>query len=902
MCALRSPHGGSGSKNSIFPLRWHPPRLDVGYVHGVDSPDRAEHAIVAALRAPLAMTSTAPRIGVCAVGGSGKTTACAGVAACDWVRTRYSRRATWVQLDASSTLQTIAGAVVNLVDMFCGDAAAKQLAAMTEDKDFVVVAASYVRSVSEADAAEGLVIIDDVLYRKRALLRQLLALIPPATSVIFSTRSDAVVAFVPGATLVSIEALPAKDARLVLATAAGKTATPGVSPFSAAEEAGWVRRVLDKTECHALSLAIVGSMIADRGGAWRAVVDGLEQRWMDPQFGCSDGASTRRSVRAALDVSLELLPNGMCRDSFSMVGVLPVHVPLAVLSQLWQLRLGGSASADELTAGQSSVLLGSTGVEKMVAVLMRAGLLRQDVDEARGELVGVVVHRVIGRYALTLLGDTAHVIHQGMVDYYMNGVAVDDLDAHAWRRLPFWDVPDDGYWYDHVARHVAEAGDLCGLVSVMDPAWKEARERMSSPLAFQADVEVVLASLTAVVNDDTHNVIRSPVLLGRVHAALALAYEARIAGCRRINMEAAIVQWKRALSLVVRADDPPLWAEWQAGFGRAHRDRIGGAHAVNMEAAISCYGNALEVRTLEAAPSKWAETQRLLGMAYVDRVIGDKAANIEEAIVCYGRALDVWTQAAAPLPWADTQNSLGTAYLYRTDGERAANVESAIACFTRALEEYVPSATPLQWARTRYNVGIAYYERLVGDRATAIEAAIACYTDALTVRTREAAPLRWGATQNHLGNALRDRMFGDPAANVAAAVACFDRALTVRTREAVPLNWATTQHNLGGTRHGRYGGGTMGPADIDAAIACFRRALEVRTPDAAPQDWALTTFCLMRALADGKHWSAAAECGRALQRFGTRWASWTVQQAAVGRAVAEAERALSCPRDDHGFE
>ena len=439
MCALRSPHGGSGLKNSIFPLRWHPPPLDVGYVHGVDSPDRAEHAIVAALRAPLAMTSTAPRIGVCAVGGSGKTTACAGVAACDWVRTRYSRRATWVQLDASSTLQTIAGAVVTLVHMFCGDAAAKQLAAMTEDKDFVAVAASYVRSVSEADAAEGLVIIDDVLYKKRELLRQLLALIPLATPVLFSTRSEAVVASVPGATLVTIDALPLRDARLVLATAVGKVVTPGGSPFSDAEEANWVRRVLDKTECHALSLAIVGSMIADRGGAWRVVVEGLERWWMHPRFGCSDSDSPRPSVRAALDVSFELLPDGMYRHAFAEIGVLPIRARLPVLWRLWRNLLGGAATAGELSAGRSTAVMRSTGVEELVLALVRAGLLRRDVDKNSGELVGVIVHPVIGQYALSLPGDAVHATHQRLVDDYMGGEVAGGLDAHAWR-LPYGKV------------------------------------------------------------------------------------------------------------------------------------------------------------------------------------------------------------------------------------------------------------------------------------------------------------------------------------------------------------------------------------------------------------------------------------------------------------------------------
>ena len=181
----------------------------------------------------------------------------------------------------------------------------------------------------------------------------------------------------------------------------------------------------------------------------------------------------------------------------------------------------------------------------------------------------------------------------------------------------------------------------------------------------------------------------------------------------------------------------------------------------------------------------------------------------------------------------------------------------------------------------------------MGDKAATIEAAIACYDDALTVRTREAAPLQWAATQHHLGKAHRDRMFGDRASNVAAAVACFDRALTVRTRAAVPLNWAETQYQIGVMHHGRYEGSATAAVDLDAAVACYRLALEVRTSDAAPQDWALTSFFLLMAFVDGERWSAAAECGLALERFGPRWTAWPAQHAAVASAVAEARRVLA---------
>jgi len=674
------PAPGRNGPDTSYEIRYRPPPLDCGYVPGVENADRAEHAIVAALQASQAGVRMAPRIGVCAVGGSGKTTTCAGVAACEWVRTRFSKGTVWVQLDTSSTLRTVAEAAVALVYRFCGSDAAKRLATLSEDKDFVAVAAGYVQSVRVVDAAEWLVVIDDVLHKKRELLRQLLRLIPPSTPVLFSTRSEAVVSAVPGAILVSIDALPIDDALLVLAAATGKAAAAGKSPFSAAEEVGWVRRVLIKTECHALSLAIVGSMIGARGGAWQAVVEALERRWMDPDFRCSDSDSPRPSVRATLDVSLGLLPDGVCREAFAAMGVLPTDVHLPVLMRLWQSLLEAAAAVGWRSAAQSSSL-SSSEVEHFVDALVRAGLLRRNVNKSSGKLVGVFIHPVVGQYALSLLGDAVRATHQRIVDSYMGGVVVDRLDMHAWRQLPLWEVADDGYWYDHAVRHLAAAGDVCGLVSAMDPAWRAARVRVSSPLAFQADVEVVLSTLSVVVGGTTPEAVRSPVLLGRVHAALALTHAVRITGSRRTNMEAAIMHWDKALELVAKVDAPALWADFQAGCGRAYRVRVDGSRAANIEETIACYHRALEVRTREAVPFKWAETQSNLGAAHVDRVAGDKATNVEAAIDCYKGALTVRTRAAAPLEWASTQNSLGAAYSRRVDGDKASNLEAAITCY-----------------------------------------------------------------------------------------------------------------------------------------------------------------------------------------------------------------------------
>jgi len=633
---------------------------------------------------------------------------------------------------------------------------------------------------------------------------------------------------------------------------------PQVHASLSEKDAAMERCVLDKTKRHALSLSIVGSMIGNYLGMWRPVVTALEKRWMELGPGRSDDGALRPSMRAVLDVSVDFLSSVFVRDAFAALGVLPARVCLPALTQLWRSPLGGSAVAAGPSTGTGGGVT-TRHVEDLAITLKRAGLVRLEVNFTTGHLVALTVHPVVGEYALSLLGDAAPATHRQMVDAYLGNMGPVSRDAHGWRRVPFWEVPDDGYWYDNVVRHVAAAGDVCGLISVMDPEWQAARVRESSLLAFQADVELMLTALTAVIRDATPGVTHPPVLLGRVHAALASAYTERFTGGRWLNMEMAVMHWGSAVALVPHADAPVLWTEWQSGLGRACRALVGGVRADSLEAAIACCQRALHASTRGAAPLQWAAMQVSLGDALIDRVVGDASNSIEAAIACYYKALEVWTREAAPLDWASTHINLGAAYHQRDAGDQAINMEAAIACYSQALEEHTRSLTPVQWGMANHNLGIAYYHRLLGDKAAAIESAIACFQSALTVRTREASPFRWGSTQHHLGMAFRDRMFGDPATNRKTAAACFESALAVRTRAAAPINWAETQYQMGVMHHGRHGEGAMGAADVSVAVACYSRALKVYTPEAAPQQWMDANCSLLQALVDGGSWSAAVE-------------------------------------------
>ncbi|OSX74569.1 hypothetical protein BU14_0283s0002 [Porphyra umbilicalis] len=880
-----------GPDLSLYKVRRIPPRLDERtYVPGVSTPGRAEHTILCKLQQHARNgVSLAPRLGICAIGGSGKSFACAGLVACGAIKELYPGGTVWVQLNASSTAVTIIEDVMALVYRFCTKDVANALFRLKEQADFVSLAASHVGSVSAERAGEQLVVIDDVLDSKRNLLHTLLRVAPSAAPVLFTTRSQAVVESVPEFTLVPIDSLPEADARAVLAKAVGRPAMEVESPFGAADEFDWVRRVLKKTERHALSLSIVGANIAQMGGAWRPVVDALEQKWMD--LGCEpllDGLA--RSVRATLDMSLDLLPNNVSRVAFMACSVLPTNAKVAVcaLERLWRPQLSGATTACEPSATSARHAEGVVvrdPVVQEIDTLVRAGLLRREVNADTGEVSSVTVHPVVSEYAAALLGPGRVVAtHHFLVRDYLcgHGAMVED---GARRSYPFWMCTDDGYCYDNMARHVAASGDVWGLPWLLHSEWERLRVRTRSLLAYQGDVETVLAGLLLVADDKTCETRQSPQLQYSVYQGLANAYLGRIAGPRATNIERAISWVHRALDAAPRRNNAPKWASVQTTLGNAYSNRVTGDKGANLDKAIECYGLALQVWTRDAAPLDWATTQMNLGAAYSDHVTGDKGANVDTAIECYGLALQVWTRDAAPLDWAMTQMNLGNAYRNRVTGDKGANVDKAIECYGLALQVRTRDAAPLQWAMTQMNLGTAYSDRVTGDKGANVDKAIECYGLALQVRTRDAAPLQWAMTQMNLGNAYSNCVTGDKGANVDKAVECHGLALQVWTRDAAPLDWAMTHMNLGAAYSDRVTGDKG--ANADKAIECYGLVLQVWTRHAAPLQWAITQMILGNAYSDRVTGDKGANVDKAIECYGLALQVWTRDAAPLDWATTQ---------------
>jgi CHAT domain-containing protein/tetratricopeptide (TPR) repeat protein len=368
----------------------------------------------------------------------------------------------------------------------------------------------------------------------------------------------------------------------------------------------------------------------------------------------------------------------------------------------------------------------------------------------------------------------------------------------------------------------------------------------AGPQAIARVLEEEIARLKTGLQLYTHT--RYPRQYAETQHNLGNAYQQRIEGERRSNLEAAITCYREALRVLTIEAFPKQCAETQHNLGLAYADRIEGERRANLETAIACYREALRVYTIEAFPVDYAMTQHNLGHAYQQRIAGDRRANLETAIACCREALRVYTFKDFPKQYAETQDNLGGAYQQRIAGERRANLETAIACCREALRVHTFKDFPVDYAMTQNNLGLAYADRIEGERRANLETAIACCREALRVRTFKDFPVDYAMTQHNLGNAYQQRIEGERRANLEEAITCYREALRVLTIEAFPEQYATTRNNLGLAYADRIAGERR--ANLEEAIACYREALRVYTFEAFPKQYATTQHNLGLAYAD----------------------------------------------------
>jgi CHAT domain-containing protein/tetratricopeptide (TPR) repeat protein len=293
---------------------------------------------------------------------------------------------------------------------------------------------------------------------------------------------------------------------------------------------------------------------------------------------------------------------------------------------------------------------------------------------------------------------------------------------------------------------------------------------------------------------------------------------------------------RRALALVPRQGNEPLWAALQMELGNSSYQNSVGDRSQNIKDAIHAYSQSLKVRNREIDPIGWAKSTMGLANAYSARLEGNREQDIETAICLYKQCLEVITYNSEPLDWARIKINLASTYLDRTRGDYAQNIEISICLYKECSHIIKNNSSPIEWAGLMAGMAAAYSERIYGNRAHNIEASIKHCKESLKVRRLELMPLEWALSTLILAKAYSDRTYGDQAENIEISINLLKKISGIFTKDLSPAIWATAMTYLADSYQDRiYGTRSQ---NIEASISVYKKALTVLRYDATPIDWA----------------------------------------------------------------
>ena len=292
-----------------------------------------------------------------------------------------------------------------------------------------------------------LLVLDDVWELDHA---SALDIVGPLSRLLVTTRNREILVGL-GADELQLDLLAPRQSRALLALWARES--PGDLPAIADE-------IAEACGHLPLALAMIGAMVRLRPTAWEDALERLHRADLDkirrqfPDYPYSD-------LLCALEVSVEALEPGD-RERYVELAVFPedASVPAAAVEVLWSV-----AGLDDIDAREL--------IDRLVALS-----LAQRDEEGRLSL-----HDLQGDYLRRQAGDLRE-LHERLLDGYRAIM----LEGFA-RGEP------DGYFYEHVATHLARAErweELRELLS--DYRWLEAKLRVSDLQALLSDYVEVSAS------------------------------------------------------------------------------------------------------------------------------------------------------------------------------------------------------------------------------------------------------------------------------------------------------------------------------------------------------------------------------------------------------------------------
>ena len=210
-----------------------------------------------------------------------------------------------------------------------------------------------------------------------------------------------------------------------------------------------------------LALAMAGAMLRDRpNNRWDALLEQLQQANLDHLVATLPEYRQHRSMLAAIKASVDELSEDL-RSRFFDVAVCARYsaVPESVLHRLW-------ASEPDWSIFKT---------QKVVDALHFRALIQRAAGEH------IALHNLQHDYVRAVGGDPKP-RHQRLVRAYLDGAP--DRAFHA--------VRQDGYFFEHIAKHVREGEGPAAVRSLLlDERWLAAKLQATEPNALLADFDLL---------------------------------------------------------------------------------------------------------------------------------------------------------------------------------------------------------------------------------------------------------------------------------------------------------------------------------------------------------------------------------------------------------------------------
>ncbi|MCM8595659.1 NB-ARC domain-containing protein [Accumulibacter sp.] len=420
------------------------PELPPGYRAQPERLRAVRDMLLLDLRTPVVVTGAAARVGLQGMGGIGKSVLANAVAHHPEVQRAFADNLYWIRLGQQAQVEDLQRWLAReLGDRgeFTGRLAGREL----------------LRRLLAERAV--LLILDDVWQREDA---EDFNVIGPRGRILLTTRDAGLVTALASREHHYQVALPTPpQARELLAAAAD--AGPETLPPEADE-------ILRLTGRLPLALALCGGM-ARAGVPWRHVAEALREHDLEFLSDEHPGEDQHRNAWVAMDVSVRALREYE-RKRFAELAVFAAgaSVPEAAVATLWQ-HTAGYRERDSA---------------RLLRTLIERSLLQRPAD---GAGLHITLHDLLQGFAQGMAEKqhgSREALHELLVQAYRGKCEAGD----------FANGPDDGYYLQHLVRHLLAAGRLDDAVELLDGLrWIDARRLAGQAFWLIQDYAEVIGAL-----------------------------------------------------------------------------------------------------------------------------------------------------------------------------------------------------------------------------------------------------------------------------------------------------------------------------------------------------------------------------------------------------------------------